>query len=64
MIVEKVNKKVIDVVTSCKTVSQLNVALNYIKLAKKANKIGNDTFYLMLGVITALKGVYGIREGL
>ena len=62
MTTEKVNEKVVDVVTSCKTVAQLNVALNYIKFAKKANKIGNDTFYLMFGVITALKGVYAKGE--
>tara|TARA_R110000851_G_scaffold177061_3_gene323838 strand:+ start:498 stop:686 length:189 start_codon:yes stop_codon:yes gene_type:complete len=32
---EAVNQKAINVVTSCKTIPQLNVALNYIKLAKK-----------------------------
>mgnify|MGYP003648670173 FL=1 len=56
---EAVNQKAINVVTSCKTIPQLNVALNYIKLAKKSRAIGNDTFYLMVGVISAMKGFYG-----
>ncbi len=49
--------KISSVICSCKTVDQLNVAHNYVKLARKNNYIGQHRYHFMWGVITALKGV-------
>jgi hypothetical protein len=49
--------KISAVICSCKTVDQLSVAHQYVKLARKAHHIGQHKYHFMYGVITALKGV-------
>ena len=39
--------KIADVITSCKTTAQLDVAYNYIKQARKQKLIGDKLFYFM-----------------
>lgn len=51
------NEKLSNVICSCKTVDQLNVALAYAKQARKNKTIGDKSYHFTFGVITALKGV-------
>ena len=57
-----IKAKITNVILSCKTTTQLDVAYNYIKQARKQNLIGDKLFYFMYGTINTLQGVFKSRE--
>lgn len=57
-----IKDKITNVILSCKTSAQLDVAYNYIKQARKQKLIGDKLFYFMYGTINTLRGVFKARE--